>query len=543
MKIHISIHHGFARIAMLLLLVMTGLRVSWAQSAINDIPKEVRASDATITEMGHATMTVTQRIYTDTLTGRVDTIRSITQIEWNTEPGTAKRRNTELRDGGSGFYDHDSNWWLDMQWFNFNYPSINAEGLPIVLSSMACMPDGDPDYVNGVIIGCHVTITSNKQCPSQYNTSGSALSDVSLMMNHASSGLIHASESDRAYYNLVILPDYEGYGVTRNNPHPYIYQELTARQVVDAVRYGIALYNSDPQVNSIRHPFRSNLRTTCVGYSQGGAVALATQRFIEQNGLTDELHLVGSVCGDGPYDLVATLLYYTAKDNSGDALAMPVVLPLILKGMCDTNPFMKNHQVSDFFVDRFLETGIITWLEQKVMTTDEITEAWKNLYANSDYFRSVLTSDGKAKLSNIIKPGLLTYMQSLLSAYPSYASAHVPLPAHRGLVEDVHLALESNSIVRGWQPQHAIFMYHSYDDTVVPEVNRASAGNALGEWVIKLHASLGDLQFDHIGTGREFFVGTEEPNAIRALAGMHYHQTLSDVLTMKSNYNQSSLDN
>ena len=65
----------------------------------------------------------------------------------------------------------------------------------------------------------------------------------------------------------------------------------------------------------------------------------------------------------------------------------------------------------------------------------------------------------------------------------------------------------------------------------------------LGEWVIKLHASLGDLQFDHIGTGREFFVGTEEPNAIRALAGMHYHQTLSDVLTMKSNYNQSSLDN
>ena len=36
---------------------------------------------------------------------------------------------------------------------------------------------------------------------------------------------------------------------------------------------------------------------------------------------------------------------------------------------------------------------------------------------------------------------------------------------------------------------------------------------------------------------------TEENNAIRALAGMSYHQTLNDVLTVKNNYNQSSLDN
>ena len=43
---------------------------------------------------------------------------------------------------------------------------------------------------------------------------------------------------------LVIMPDYEGYGITADRAHPYLYQELTARQVVDAVRYGLALYNS-----------------------------------------------------------------------------------------------------------------------------------------------------------------------------------------------------------------------------------------------------------------------------------------------------------
>ena len=526
------------RVAMALLLVTAGV-ASWAQVAINDIPREVNASDAVITMMGHATLTVTENAVTDAQTGRVDVTRTVTNIEWNTEPGTAKRRNAELRDG---FYDHDNSWWYDMDWYTFDYPSINAEGQPIMLSSLACMPDGDPDYVNGVIIGCHVTITSNSQCPSQYNTSGSTLSDVGQMMMHASSGTVHASESDRAYYNLVILPDYEGYGITRDLPHPYLYQELTARQVVDAVRYGIALYNTDSQVNSIRHPFRNDWRSICEGYSQGGGVALATQRFIEQNGLTDELHLSGSVCGDGPYDLISTLLYYTGRDNSGYELSMPVVLPLILKGMCDNNPYMKNHQMSDYFVDRFLETGIIEWLENKEMTTDDITDAWQALYNASDYFHSVLTSDGKAYLCNILKPEFITYLRVIRSANPYFTSVPVPLPTHRGLVEDVHFALESNCTIRGWQPEHAIFLYHSYEDTVVPEVNRESAGNALGEWVIKLHASVGSVQFDHVGTGREFFIGSEEPNAIRALAGMSFHQTLDDVRQLKNNYDQSSLD-
>ena len=50
-------------------------------------------------------------------------------------------------------------------------------------------------------------------------------------------------------------------------------------------------------------------------------------------------------------------------------------------------------------------------------------------------------------------------------------------------MEDLHFALESNNMTKGWQPQHPIFMYHSFKDTVVPEVNRERAGNTIGEWV------------------------------------------------------------
>ena len=197
----------------------------WAQTSSTNLPAEVRADDATITHVGHATLTVEYKIVTDSLTRRTDTLRSVTNIEWDTPAGTAKRRNAEQDRGnnpnGSGFYNEGHSAWLDIYYYNYNYPSIDAGGKPVLLSAMASMSDEDCDHINNVIIGCHVTITSNKQCPSSYKDEGSKASDVGLLVNHSSSGMVfHSAQSDMAYYNLVILPDYEGYGLTRSHAHP-----------------------------------------------------------------------------------------------------------------------------------------------------------------------------------------------------------------------------------------------------------------------------------------------------------------------------------
>ena len=506
---------------------------AWAQVNLGDLPNEVNAEDATITKLGHATMTVEVQIVTDSITRRTDTLCSVKSIEWDTEPGTAKLRNSERSWGGnnpngSGFYNQDKNWWLDIYWYNFNYPSINGDGERVLLSGMACMPDEDCSLINNVIIGCHITITSNKECPSSYADEGSSTSDLSIIMNHASSGLLinHMPQNYNPCYNLVIMPDYEGYGVTRSHAHPYLYQELTARQVVDGVRYGIALYKTSPMVSDIRHPFRDGWRSIPVGYSQGGSVALATQRFIEQNNLTDELHLGGSVCGDGPYDPIATLLYYVKQYRDGDPLSMPVVMPLILKGMCDSNPYMKNHQVSDYLKPSFLNSGILNWLTDKNMTTDDIEDAWE------DYF----DDDWPLSLDELLQPVALTYFYALYNNNPNYtAAAGVPLPTQPGLMEDLQRALASNDLTKGWVPQHVIFMYHSKHDTVVPEVNRESAGNSLGEWVIKVKAGVG-IQYDHVGTGTQFFLGTEEKQAVNVLANAPLHQTIEDARRIKAHY-------
>lgn len=486
-----------------------------AQVNLGDVPKEIKFDDASIETFGHLTMTVTDSVVFNTENRSYDTLRAITNMEWFTEAGTAKMRNQARNEGKGGntrsdFMDEQSSTWYDMYWFRYRYPSINANGEPITLSALAAFPDEDPDYINNVIIGCHVTITSNKEAPSEYYLTGSWQTDVGMLMWHASSGTtFHKPESNPLYYNLVILPDYEGYGLTKDLPHPYLYQELTARQVVDATRYGIALYQNSSVIAEYRNPFRPGWKTASVGYSQGGSVAMATHRFIEQNGLDDELHFAGSVCGDGPYDPIAHVRYYI-RENGG-LLNMPVVLPLILKGMLDSNPYMREHKMEDYLVKRFIDTGIVQWIVDKndpgkEKTTDDITKALDDLYENHG-FNDILLDDGKAYINNLMVPQVYAYFNN--------PDNFINLPTGRGVCEDLHMALESNNLTMGWTPTHPVKLWHYGSDTVVPYDNALSAKNNLGS-NCTLYAPDGSwyqIGWDHVGGGRVFYTGLNVGNA------------------------------
>ena len=503
-------HFGLTTLWILAVLMSMTVQNTWAQR---------------ITDMGHATLTVRKQV--------------VTNVELDTPVGTAARRQQDhTRAERSGFYDKAINEWLDMWWFTYQYPSVSGDGQPITLSALACMPDNDEGVtaVNNVIVGCHATISANWQCPSEFNRTGMINSDVFMMMYHAGSTLIFkAPQSDQYYHNLVILPDYEGYGVSKDRAHPYLCEEATARQVTDAVRYGISLYQTDEQVSSIRHPFRDDWRTICEGYSQGGAVAMATQRYIEQNGLTEELRLAGSVCGDGPYDPMVTILYYMEKDLQGEALSMPVVLPLILKGLCDYDDAMTGRQVSDYLEKRFLETGIIDWLTDKEKNTDEITDSWIKLYKNGkdgdeNYFREVLTSSGKAYLKNILKPAIYDYFQQLLEQNPDYGNRAIALPRGGTPAEDLHLALEHNNLTRDWKPEHLVCLFHSTADKVVPFPNCQSALASFGDQV-KFYESA--LNGNHGETGTEFFTISTRDECIRMLAKEPYKKPTAIEPTIK----------
>ena len=483
-----------------------------------------------------------------------------TQVDHAMHPRRNARRKALQDDPKNQWGNMMDSYFLNFYYyvFRFEYPSVDADGNEIMLSGIAACPTPKgADKVNNIIMGTHVTITSDAQRPSaQMNNFGredwgmlmSLAAGAKFLLNEKASLILFGAQAalkvgglllcmtgfgaiigatmmiagfalegystdqmEKAWFNhdynnnLVIMADYEGYGITKERAHPYLYQELTARQCVDATRYGRYLYEHDQDLNFLRHSIRRDFRCLSMGYSQGGSVAMACHRFIEQNDLVKELHFVGSVCGDGPYDPMATLMFYVQQDLANKTMKMPVVLPLIVKGMLDTNPYMKSHKVEDYFRPELLETGIMDWLEKKADSTDEITERWKR-YAKENPGKKDFT---RAKMREIMTEDCYNYFLKIYNDNKdSFTSAAgIPLPKSRGTMEDLHLALSSNDMTSGWVPAHTIKLFHSKGDNVVPYVNATRAKNALGGKVSLETAPNG---LDHVDSGMDFFRGDDD---------------------------------
>ena len=488
-------------------LAAIGLLVMLAVSAQNvetaDLHQPVNVNDAVVTGGVLRTQVLRDSLMMNSETGQMEKTPVVVDYldvpvnELGSKPEEAieaakvARRAATRRASASNWLDY-SNYYSGVAYYlyTFNYPSIDKHGNRIILSSLMAFPYftesnwNDGYRFNNIVIGCHCTITSNKECPSMYTASGVFDSDVNMMQYYASWGKgFRKAKDDPAYYNVLIMPDYEGYGISKERPHPYLYQELTARQVIDGVRYGLALFKQgrftgksesvSPQWAQRSDAFRYG-KFFSIGVSQGGSVAMAVQRFIEQNSLTEEFPFKGSICADGPYDPVATLKYYMKEDtgsgHKAGELTMPVAIALIIKGMLDTNPLMMKYKPTDFFSQLFLDTGILTMIADKQYpslekTTDDVKNHLENL-ARYDKYKNLLTSDGRANLEYVLTSRGWEYMTKL--------AKDQELPPYEEM-NDLISALESNNLTKGWTPQHPICLFHSMRDTVVPYPNCVNA--------------------------------------------------------------------
>ena len=365
---------------------------------------------------------------------------------------------------------------LGYQYATIRYKSIDHYGSPVVLSTLVVWPYNNifsnPDP-NNVIIGCHVTIGSNAERPTNYSKN-SIMSDVGMLACCAKSNGIGSD-----YENLVIIPDYQGYGATHGEPHPYLSQTLTARQVLDGVKAGIQYFQSTSS-----SPLEKDWRSVSTGYSQGGSVAMAVHKYIEQNDLVSEFRFAGSVCGSGPYDPVATLQKYIQTDE----VYMPVAVGMMLYSMCETNPrLMGKFEPKDYLTKKFLDAGIIEKIESKSMTTDQVQEAllkyslefnkddettlcmWhladddvfypyrKDTYEDHDW-ESGLIRTAYAKTSDILRPELISFFKD--NVMPENKEQQEALTALKA-------ALNDNVLHNDWQPAHPCLMYHTEADEVV----------------------------------------------------------------------------
>ena len=216
--------------------------------------------------------------------------------------------------------------------FPVAYWSTDPQGDSLLVSGRVYLPKRR--YLNGIMIACHYTMTSDVEVPSN------ALSMESLF-------------TMKGY--AVIMPDYVGYGLSRDEVHPYLHWRSAAQTAVD-------LLNCMPELLDY-YGYSYPVDVVVAGYSQGGAVALGVTRMLEE---LDSTWMVRKLyAGAGPYDPAGTYLYSMERNEMG----IPAAIPLIVMGLNDA--YDLGFELKDFFLEPLL-SNYDEWVRSKEFTVEEI---------------------------------------------------------------------------------------------------------------------------------------------------------------------------
>lgn len=364
---------------------------------------------------------------------------------------------------------------IDTHDFSYTYESIDGKKNPITLSARAYVPteyvmsahgmDNKSkgavldlvgglvqllivnviqyfdDSVQSILLSCHPTVTSNFEAP----TGPSAPENAIKCMN-----------SEKC---LVICPDYCGYGVTSFAQHPYLVQDITARQCIDAE---LAAFELIGNLFGSKSSLDEDYYTNIIGYSQGGSVALACAKYLESDAcpqeVKDKIKLKHTYCGDGPYSTVATVKQYLEWEKDGKVLEYPCVLPLIVMAAKDAydDDCMHSVKVEDYFSKDFIKTGVVDMIKSKSYTTLDLNNA----------IVAAMGTDEKTGLPRLMPKDL--FSKKMLDEDSN---------EHKCLMR----ALGKNDLTKGWTPTHKITFYHWKNDGVVPYCNTQEVMEGIGK--------------------------------------------------------------
>ena len=187
---------------------------------------------------------------------------------------------------------------------------------------------------------------------------------------------------------------------------------------------------------------------------------------------------------------VPTVRYYF--DDNGDSygvttshrkgiVTMPVVMPLIIKGMCSGNAHLAPYGVEEFLSQQMIDTGVLDWIDSKEYTTDEIAKKWYQQVQNGlekdgrQYTPAQMAELFETPKENVVWGRLEKMLTPACYAYLSDPNNFVSVPTEAtNAMQALHIALAENSTATGWTLQHRIKFYHSKNDMVVPYGNYQS---------------------------------------------------------------------
>ncbi|PKV63124.1 alpha/beta hydrolase family protein [Pontibacter ramchanderi] len=215
---------------------------------------------------------------------------------------------------------------------------------------------------------------------------------------------------------ITLIPDYLGFGASRNVLHPYYHQQSSGIAVVDLIKAAKSLYAQEG--------IADNGQLFLAGYSEGGYVTLAAQKEIETNP-QHGLKITASGAGAGSYDLTSML----ADVKAGKPYTYPAYLAYVL--MSYNKTYAWNRPLTDFYQE--------------------------------PYATRLATLFNGQHSGSAINKQLTTQTEDLFSA--------TFLEGLRGNGEqELKKALQENSF-NNWVPQSPTRLYHGTADVIVPYAN------------------------------------------------------------------------
>lgn len=280
------------------------------------------------------------------------------------------------------------------------YRTIDTAGDFITASGAVSIPK----FVapNGIISVQHGTITSHAEAASE---GGEALPQ--------GAGAI-------AMGSIAVVPDYLGFGESKQILHPYHHAASTASASLDMLRASVKLMSE----LGVQYGDRLFL----MGYSEGGFATMALQREIETNH-PDEFRVTASFIGAGAYDLYETAMYHIKRPTQ----AQPVFQVFAFLGFNEAYNWNRPH--SDFFKEPYATraAGLFDGSKTAGEINEELTQETAELF--NETFLADIRGDGENDAKN---------------------------------------ALRENTIYQ-WVPKAPTRLYHGENDLVVPYFNAVTA--------------------------------------------------------------------
>ena len=343
----------------------------------------------------------------------------------------------------------------------YTYTSADVKGKPITLSAVAfwlgyfvggVWNDLQPD---NICLMEHYTITNDAETPT--NT--------------------FAMEMFITGNTLTIMPDYIGYGTTKEMPHPYLHHDVCAINSIDALTAGYDLFGDRGECGMAK-----GWKLYLAGASQGAANAIAVHKYMDTHPeLATKWNFASSNCSSGPYSPVVTIDRYLTDGK----VAYPVVFPLVMKTMFGSYPEIMGGFAEEMaYAESYLAAR--AEIEEMIAGKKHNTAAINQVFI--DKVRKTVDvnlADNEIYLSDILSPEMLDKESSLCKAF--------------------YRCLEKNDLTKGWTPTHPMKLHYSPYDAVVPQENSHAILEAFGAGMVTLKELT--LPVDHATTCALWMVG------------------------------------